>query len=117
MNLKEFEEEKELEYADLKDDEHVLHMWTPLNIEINNDYKFICTNIIFKIASNLLYAVAYIMVFVINKIMYGFKIKGLSNLWGVDGGKITVSNHIHPMDCTMNGIPNAPKKIYFPTLQ
>lgn len=117
MNLKEFEEEKELEYADLKDDEHVLHMWTPLNIEINNDYKFICNNIIFKIASNLLYAVAYIIVFVINKIMYGFKIKGLSNLWGVDGGKITVSNHIHPMDCTMNGIINAPKKIYFPTLQ
>lgn len=117
MNLKEFEEEKELEYADLKDDEHVLHMWTPLDIEIDKDYQFVCNNIIFKIASNLLYAIAYIIVFIFNKLMYGFKIKGLSNLWAVDGGKVTVSNHIHPMDCTMNGIVNAPKKIYFPTLQ
>ena len=117
MNLKEFEEEKELEYAELKDDEHVLHMWTPLDIEIDKDYKFIYENIIFNIASSLLYAIAFIILTIFNKIMYGFKIKGLSNLWAVDGGKITASNHIHPMDCTMNGIINAPKKVYFPTLQ
>ena len=28
-------------------------------------------------------------------------------------GKITVSNHVHPMDCTMNAIANAPKSLYF----
>ena len=117
MNLKEFEEEKEVEYADLKDDEHVLHMWTPLDIEINKNYQFICNNIIFKLLSNLLYAISSVILIAFNKIMYGFKIKGLSNLWAVDGEKITVSNHIHPMDCTMNGLINLPRKIYFPTLQ
>lgn len=117
MNLKQFEEEKELEYADLKDDEHVLHMWTPFNIEIDENYKFVSHNIIFQLASNLLYAIAYIILVIFSKIMFGFKIKGLSNLWAVEEGKITVSNHIHPMDCTMNAIISGPKKLYFPTLQ
>lgn len=117
MKLKEFEQEKELEYANLKDDEHVLHLWNPLKIKIDKNYKFVNNNILFKLASNLIYVPAYIILIIFNKAMFGFKIKGLSNLWAVDGGKITVSNHIHPMDCTMNAIINGPNKVYFPTLQ
>lgn len=117
MKLKEFEDEKELEYASLKDDEHVFHMWTPFKVKIDKNYKFVSNNIFFKLASNLLYVVAYILVLIFNKVVFGFKIKGLSNLWAVEGGKVTVSNHIHPMDCTMNAIINGPNKLYFPTLQ
>lgn len=117
MQLKEFEQEKKLEYANLKDDEHVLQMWTPFSIQIDENYKFVSHNIFFKIISSLLYIVVYAILVVFDKVMFGFHVKGLSNLWAVDGGKITVSNHIHPMDCTMNAIINGPNKLYFPTLQ
>ena len=117
MEVREFEEAINMEYENLNDDEHILKMWTPFKVNIDENYKFVSNNIIFKIASNLLYFVAYIVVFLINKIFFGFKVNGIKNLWGVEGGKITVSNHIHPMDCTMNALLNCPNKTYFTTIK
>ena len=108
---------EEIEESLLNEDEHIINMWTPLDIKIDEDYKFINNGILFNLASNLLYLVALPLLCIHNKIMYNFKIYGRENLTNIQTGKITVSNHVHPMDCTMNAIANAPDSLYFPTLK
>ena len=39
------------------------------------------------------------------------------NIKKVPGAKITISNHVHTIDCSMNGIVNFPQYCYFVTLQ
>lgn len=99
------------------EDEHVINMWRPFNLKINNKYKYIKNGIFFNICSTILYCIIWPILAIYNKAMYNFKIYGIKNLKGIKGGKITVSNHVHPMDCTMNALAVSPKKIYFPTLK
>ena len=109
---------KEIEYEelDLKSDEHVFHMWEPLKFEIKDNYKYIINNKIFTIFSDLLSIIAAPILWILNIVLFGFEVDGIENLRKVSGGKVTISNHIHPMDCTMNGIINFPERTYFPTL-
>lgn len=108
---------EEIEENLLNEDEHVISMWTPLDLDINDDYKFINNGFLFNIFSTILYIIAVPLLFVYNKIMYNFKIYGRENLKETQTGKITVSNHVHPMDCTMNAIANAPDIMYFLSLK
>lgn len=110
---------KEIEYdeLDINDDEQLFHMWEPLNFKIKDDYEFIKEKNLFNAISDILCILIYPILWIINKIMFGFRIEGKENLKKVKGGKITVSNHIHPMDCTMNGLIAFPTRIYFPTLK
>lgn len=57
--------------------------------------------------------IAFPVLIVINKLFFDFKIEGLRNIHSVDGGKITVSNHVHYLDCTMMGLANFPTQNYF----
>ena len=109
---------KEIEYEelDLKSEEHVFHMWEPLKFEIKDNYKYIINNKIFTIFSNLLSIIAAPILWILNIVLFGFEVEGIDNLRKVSGGKVTISNHIHPMDCTMNGIINFLERTYFPTL-
>lgn len=109
---------KEINYDELEidDNEQIFHMWEPLEFEIKDDYKYINENVVFNFISNTIFIVAAPILYVFNKIFFGFKIEGKENLKKIRGGKITVSNHIHPMDCTMNGLINFPKRVYYPTL-
>lgn len=97
------------------EDEHVLNMWRPFKFEIKDNFKYVRNGVLFKIASKILYLIIFPILLIYNKLMYGFKIYGRENL--IRGGKITVSNHVHPMDCTMNAIANFPHGLYFPTLK
>lgn len=110
---------KEIEYDEItiNDDEQVFHMWEPLDFKIKDNYDFVKKNLLFNIASNLLCIVIYPILWVINKIMFGFRIEDKENLKKVNGGKITISNHIHPMDCTMNGLIAFPTRLYYLTLR
>lgn len=111
-------EQEEVEYIEeLPDDAHVFHMWTPLEFEADSEYSFVPKSKIFLLISNLTYLIVYPILVTLNKVMFGFKIEGKAKLKKIKGAKITVSNHIHQMDCTMNAIANAPHKTYFPTLQ
>ena len=107
---------KEVNYDNLKGDEHIFHMWEPLKFEIKENYNYISNNLIFNIASDMLCAIIAPILWVLNKVLFGFRIEGKENLKKVTNGKITVSNHIHPMDCTMNGLVNFPERTYYPTL-
>lgn len=101
----------------INDDDHVLKMWTPLNLNITEDFKYVKTSFVFNLLSRLLYIIVYPILYIYNTVIYGLVIEGKENIKSVKGGKITISNHVHPMDCTINAIINAPKKMYFPTLK
>ena len=109
---------KQIEYENLnlKSDEQVFHMWEPLDFEIKDNYKFIIDNKIFNIFSDLLFIVITPILWILNRVLFGFDVEGVDNLRKVSGGKVTISNHVHPMDCTMNGLINFPERTYFPTL-
>ena len=109
---------KEVEYEelDLKGDEQVFHMWEPLKFEIKDDYKYIIDNKILNCFSDLLFIIITPILWILNRVLFGFDAEGVDNLRKVSGGKVTISNHVHPMDCTMNGLINFPERTYFPTL-
>lgn len=109
-------EEVNYEELNLKGDEQVFHMWEPLDFEIKDGYKYIIDNKLFNAFSDLLAIIATPILWIINSVLFGFDVQGVDNLRKVSGGKVTISNHIHPMDCTMNGLINFPERTYFPTL-
>lgn len=86
-------------------------------ITIDKNYKFIPKNIFFKIASFLLYLIAYPILYIICKLSFGIKIKGRKNLKNVKGAKITISNHIHILDVVFVSFANFPTPLYFPTIK
>ena len=110
------EEVKELSNEELEDDTQIFHMWEPFNFKIKDNYKYICHNWVFNMISSFLTLVIYPILYVFNKVFLGFKIENKEKLKEIKGGKVTISNHIHPLDCTMNGIINFPNRVYFPTL-
>ena len=114
MQLENVNKENENE---IPEDSHVLHFWQPCKFEITDDFDYVNDNFLFNIFSNLLYIIAYPLLIIINKSFFGFKIEGKENLEDVDTGKVTVSNHVHPMDCTMVGLANAPQKTFFTSLE
>lgn len=63
------------------------------------------------------YIVAVPILIVADKVFFDYKVIGKENIRKVPGGKITISNHIHYLDCTMNGIINFPDYSYFITLE
>ena len=81
----------------IAEDSHVLHFWQPCKFEINDEFTFVNDNFIFNTFSNLLYMIAYPLLLIINKFFFGFKIEGKENLENIDSGKVTISNHVHPM--------------------
>ena len=109
---------KQIEYEELEleSDEHIFKMWEPLDFKIKDDYKYIINNKIFNMFSDLLFIIITPILWIINRILFGFDVENIENLRKVPGGKITISNHVHPMDCTMNGLINFPERTYFPTL-
>lgn len=100
----------------LKGNEQVFHMWEPLKFEITDNYQYVNNNIIFKTISNILFCIIVPILFTLNKVLFGLKIEGKENMKEVRGGKVTISNHVHPMDCTMNGLVNFPHRMYFLSL-
>ncbi len=95
----------------------IIKMWMPYKDKVNVNYKFISNNIFFKIISNiLLYLIAIPILYILNKVVFGYKVKGRENIKLVKGAKITICNHIHFLDCTMCAIALCPTKLYFPTI-
>lgn len=101
----------------IPEDSHVLHFWEPCKFEIDENFNFVNDNFLFNTFSNALYLIAYPLLVIINKFLFGLKIVGKENLENVEGGKVTVSNHVHPMDCTMVGLANCPQKTFYTSLE
>lgn len=114
MQLENINKEEE---KNIPEDSHVLHFWQPCKFEIDENYDFVKDNFLFNTFSNLLYMIAYPILLFITKFFYGFKIEGKENLENITTGKVTVSNHVHPLDCTMVGLANAPQKTFYTSLE
>lgn len=97
--------------------ENVVHMWTPFNLSIDKNYSYVKNSMWFNIWSNFLRWLVCSIFPIYNRIMFGFKVIGKENLNSIHGGIISVSNHIHLLDCTMAGSTLWPRKVYFPTLK
>lgn len=102
-------------YKNLKEDAHVFHLWEPLKFEIKDDYNYISRNGLFNLVSNVLVIPMGIILIIINKILFGYKIENKREF--SKNGFVSISNHIHPMDCTMIGLIYYPRRVYFPTLK
>lgn len=58
-----------------------------------------------------------IILYIIDAIFFGLEIKGRKNLKIINGGAVTVMNHVHPMDCTMVKVAVFPRPIHFTSLR
>lgn len=106
------EKAKDLEEIDENSD--IIDMWTPLDFDSNENYKFVSDNELYNLISDLVYYfLAVPVIYLISKIMFGLKIEGRENLEKVKGPAITVSNHVHFLDCAMIGLAMFPKRIYY----
>lgn len=113
MQLENINKEEE----NIPEDSHILHYWQPCKFEIDEDFEFVNNSFLFNTFSNLLYMIAYPILVFITKFFYGFKIEGRENIENITTGKITVSNHVHPLDCTMIGLANVPHKTFYTSLE
>lgn len=111
--------EEEFEKMDTCDEnEHLIHMWEPLEFNINENYQYIVKNKLFNIFSNMLYyGVAVPVIYVLTKILYDLKIEGKENLCNLDNGAVSVSNHVLILDCAMVGLAWGDKRVYYTTLE
>lgn len=105
------------QYDTLPEDTHVLHLWEPLAFKIDEDFEFVHHGFLFTILSSLLYLIAFPILFLLDKVMLDFSVDGIEKLHYMETGKITVSNHVHFLDCTMIGLANFPEKTYFTSLE
>ncbi len=70
-----------------------------------------------KLLFTLFTNVVALIFYLVNFLVFGFRLKGKNHLKEVKGGAVTVLNHIHPLDCTMVKLAVFPRRIYFTTLR
>lgn len=101
-----------------EENEHIIHLWEPLEFNINEKYNYVPKGIIFSIFSNLLYyGIAFPILKIVTKIVYDLKIEGKENIKNLKGGAVSVSNHVLILDCAMVGLSCGLKRIYYTTLE
>lgn len=100
------------------DEEHVVKMWTPYNIKVDENYKFISTNPVFNAVSGGLKAFALPALRVLTKVVFRLEIIGSENLDPLKGkGYITVCNHVNLLDCGMIATAVGRRDITFTTIK
>lgn len=105
-----------IEERTLNENDDVIHMYEPLELNIDEKYQYIKEGKFFSSFSNLLYyGVAFPVLTILNKIIYDLKIEGKENIKNLQTGAISVSNHVLILDCTMIGLAFGLKKVYFTT--
>lgn len=98
--------------------ENVMEVWHPLKFDVNEKYKYVPTNIFFRIISWIVYYIIAVPILsILLKLVYDFKIEGKENIKNLQGGAITVSNHVLVLDCAMVGLAVCGKKKIFYTTQ
>ena len=98
------------------ENEDIIHMYEPLELNINEEYQYIKEGKVFSFFSNLLYyGLAFPVLTILDKIIYDLKIEGKENIKNLKTGAISVSNHVLILDCTMIGLAFGLRKIYFTT--
>ena len=119
-SLDDVEELNNLEdLENIKDEnEHIIDLWEPLELKIDENYEYVPKSMMFSLLSNgFYYGIAFPILKILTKILYDFKIEGKENIRNLKEGVITVSNHVLFLDCAMVGLAYGFKKVYFTTLE
>lgn len=58
-----------------------------------------------------------VLLSIVDGILFGFSVRGRENLRLVEGGAVTVCNHVHPMDCTMVKVALLPHFVRYLSLR
>ena len=104
------------EDIELMQNEDIIHLYEPLEFEIDENYEYIKNGKIFCLFSNLLYyGVAFPILTLFNKIVYDLKIEGKENIKNLKTGAVSVCNHVLFLDCTMVGLAFGLNRVYFTT--
>ena len=107
---------KKYNYEEYEEDEHMVSNWEPMPFSIKDDYDYMCNNLILIIISNLLIFPIAIILIILDKILFGFKIFNSEKI-NHDEGFVSISNHIHYLDCSMIGLLYFPRRVHYPTLE
>lgn len=107
---------KKYDYSKLRGDEQVTHNWAPLKFQIKDNYRYVIDNKIFRIVSDILSLPIFIILYIIDKIFFGFSVIGKEKIIK-DKGFVSISNHIHYLDCTLIGLIYYPRRVHYPTLE
>jgi 1,2-diacylglycerol 3-alpha-glucosyltransferase len=87
------------------------------------NYPFIPRSIADKCASAIMIRLATPILFILLKMIFGLKVKGRRNLWNLRSlskwrkGVVTVSNHVHKLDCAMVATALLPWRMYFTSMK
>lgn len=97
---------------------HVFHMWEPMHFEVGRGYNYRRDSLMWRFVTSVFQNLASAVLFVFNSVLFGMKIKGRKYLKEIrNTGAVTISNHIHPMDCTMIDVALWGRKRYFISLE
>ena len=107
---------KKYNYEEYEEDEHMVSNWEPIPFSIKDNYDYMCNNLILIIISNLLIFPIAIILIILDKILFGFKIFNSEKI-NHDEGFVSISNHIHYLDCSMIGLLYFPRRVHYPTLE
>lgn len=103
--------------AEKLDDDHVVKMWTPYHIQVDETYPFLASKAFTRV-NNAVKAIAIPILSVINKVAFHLEIEGKENLSALNGkGYITVCNHVNMLDCAMIATAVHRNDIVFTTIK
>jgi 1,2-diacylglycerol 3-alpha-glucosyltransferase len=97
---------------------HIFHMPTPFVYRVDERYRFINRNILFRLGSSLLfYVIAIPLLSLVSRLFFGLKIVGKKNMRYLKGGAVTVTNHVLLLDSPMVACTLFPRRPFFATLK
>lgn len=103
---------------DEKEAERVFHMWEPLHFQTPLGYNYQRNGPFQRICTTSLQTIAKALLAGLDKLLFGMRIEGREHLKELGGrGVVTISNHIHPMDCTMLSVALRWRRIYYVSIE
>ena len=90
-------------FENINEDEHVVPSLGVLPIKISDNYNFISKNLLLDFITDILMIPIALILYLVAKIFLGFKVTDKENLIK-NRGVVTISNHIHYIDCTLIGL-------------
>lgn len=98
-------------------EEAPVHLWKPFHINVDEHYHFIPRRKLSRLLSYAVKMAAVGLFFCYNRLFYGFRVRGRENFKGIQGGAVTVCNHVQGLDCSFVVQAIAPKNLYYPTVK
>ena len=80
-----------------------------LMLEISGDKRYFTNRFVLR-------KIALTLLPLYNRLMFGLTVSGEENLADINGGMVTICNHVHTLDCTMVAGICRQHRMYFPTL-